>query len=620
MLTSKLRLTGTTGLGRMCCVISLTWLALGWAKPAFPADGPAQADSSVVAEAGAEGKPAAKMRLAPIIFRLGGNIGYDIEQRSVSGASPTLRQRIALTLQGKALTYIYKPYIALVRANLNFIASKNKFQDSSFANNSIWGDTGLYLVPYSRYPFEARISKSENYSGQGLGSLGYQTTRLDLSQRYTPKEGKERYQLGYIRSKSEDNTPEVFRQSEINFSFGSNRFMSNTILADGFRQRYTRQYNGDSSQYNQLVAQHKYVPSSQFTVGNNAILRSTYEYTKLGPVISRNRELNNTTSYQPKMSRYTLLGTARVNYVDYQSNDSVTYSRTANANLAVNYRLSQYITLSASGNANVRENESTKVISLTTIQSANANYPLASFDLDSYHYSSRVNGSISNRTSSSRQPNTLVGSESGSVQTVSVNPGHSLSSRFFLGKGILNLRFDQMFLATESTRSQAVARLTHSATANLRRSNTSLTLTGQDSRSLNNAQDTFQYINLSGSVTEEINSQSSFSGTFLVQTTRQISSTSPDSTTRTNSSVNLHYIHNRAFNISRLSFDSSLRAYSQSTLPVLAASPDNQGPVDWENLFSYRVGLLTADFKVVLSKEGDGRSRSLIWFAVKRYF
>jgi hypothetical protein len=619
MLTSKLRLIGTTGVGRMCCVISLTWLAFGWATPAFPADGAAEADSPVVA-AGTADKPAAKMRLAPIITRVGGNIGYDIEQRSASGSSPKLRQRIALTLQGRALTYIYKPWIALVRANLNFIVSKNKYQDSSFANNSIWGDTGLYLVPYSRYPFEARITKTENYSGQGLGSLGYQTTRLDLLQRYTPKEGKERYQLGYIRSKTEDNTPEIFRQSELNFSIGSSRVISNTLLMDGFRQRNTRQYNGDSSQLNQLLARHRYAPSSEFNVNNNAILRSSYEYTQMGPAISRNRELNSVTSYQPKKARYTLLGAARVNFVDYESNNNASFARTANANLGGNYRLSQYIILSASGNATVQENSSNRTTSLTTYQSANANYPLASFDLDTYHYNSRVSGSISNRTSTSRRSGTLVGGEAGSTQTVSINPSHSLSSRISLGKGTLNLRFDQMFNASESTRSQAVARLTHSATASLRRSNTSLTFTGRDSRSLNSAQDTFQYVGLNGSVSEEINRQSSFSGAVSVQSTRQISTTSPDSITRTISSINLQYLHSRAFNIPKLSFASNLRAYSRATLPVLAASPDNQGPVDWENEFTYAVGLLTANFKVVLSKEGDGKSRSLIWFAVKRHF
>ncbi len=620
MLTSKLRLIGTTGAGRMCYVISLTWLALGWANTAFPADDSAPADSAVSAEAGTSAKPAAKMRLAPIIFRVGGHIGYDIEQRSVSGSSPTLRQKIALNLQGRALTYIYKPWIAMVRANLNFIASKNKYQDSSYANNSIWGDTGLFLVPYSRYPFEARVTKTQTYSGQGLGSLDYQTTRLDLLQRYTPKDGKERYQVGYIRSKTEDNTPEIFRQSEWNFSIGSNRFKSNTLLMDGFQQRNTQQHNGDSSILNQVLAQHRYVPSSQFTVNNNGIMRSSYEYTQMGSSIYRNRELNNVTSYQPIKARYTLLGTARVNFVDYSFNNNSSYSRIANANLGGNYRASQYVTLSASGNVTVKEDASNRTTTLTTSQIANANYPLASFDLDNYHYNSRVGGSIANRTNSSRQKGALATWESGSVQTVSISPGHSLTGKFIFGKGFLNLKFDQMFQATESTRSQATARLTHSAMAGLRRENTSLTLVGRDSRSMNSAQDSFQFIGLNGSISEEINRQSSFLGNVSVQSTRQISTTRPDSITRTNSSVNLHYIHRRAFNIPRLSFDSSLRAYSQATLPVLAASPDNQGPVDWENSFSYIVGLLTADLKVILSKEGDGKSRSLIWFSVKRYF
>ncbi|MFZ5522952.1 MAG: hypothetical protein ACOY9D_02560 [Pseudomonadota bacterium] len=600
--------------------MSLTWLAFGWAYPAFPADEPATVNPPASAEAGAVAKPAAKMRLAPISTRLSGNIGYDIEQRSTSGASPTLRQRIALNLQGRAITYIYKPWIAQVRANLNFIASKNKFQDNSTSNNSILGDTGLFLVPYSRYPFEARITKTQNLSGPGLGTLDYQTTRLDLLQRYAPKEGLERYQLGYNRNKTEDNAPELFRQSEWNFSLGSNRFASQTLLMDGFRQRNTQKNHNQSLQLNQVTAQHRYTPSSQFTVNNNAILRSSYEFAPQNTNILRNRELNNVTSFQPLKAPYTLLGAARVNFSDYQSNQNSTYTKFVNASLGGNYRMSQYITLSASGSVSVSENNSGRSNNLSTYQSATANYPITSFDLDSYHYSSRVNGAITNRTSSSKPSGSSASWQTGSTQTVSVSPSHSLSRRIMLGKGTLDLRFDQMFQATESTRSQAIARLIHSATANLRRDKTSLSLNGRDSRSLNSAEDTFQFLGLNGSIAEEINRNSTISGSLSIQSTRQISASTPNSTTYTSSSANLNYNHRRAFNVSRLSFDSSLRAYSRAPLPVLAASPKNQGPVDWENSLSYVVGLLTADFKVILSKEGDGRSRSLIWFSVKRYF
>lgn len=615
MLISKLRLIRTTGAGRRYCVISMTWLAFGWVSPAFPADTPAPA------ETGPAVKPASSLRLSPIVTRFGGNIGYDIEQRSISGASSTLRQRIILNLQGKAITYISKPWIALVKANIHFTATKNKFEDSSSSSNSVWGDTGLFLVPYSRYPFEAIITKTQNLSGPGLGSLTSQTTRLDLSQRYNPKDGKERYQVGYNRSKTEDNAPELFRQSEWNFNMGSSRFKKQTIQIEGFRQHNTRQNNSQSSLLNQATVEHRYLPSAELSLNNNAILRNTYEYLSSGSILSRNREVNSIMSFQPSQAPYTILGTARVNLADYDyQQNPPSYTNTANANLGGNYRPSTYITLSASGNVNVTEKDSVRSRSVYTYQSASANYPIASFDLGGYHYSSRFNSTISNRTSSSYRPNTLVGSQSGSVQTVSVSPSHSLSRGIMLASGKLDLRFDQSFLATESTSSQAIARLTHSAMANWRRANTSLRLSARDSRSLNSTQDTFQYINLDASVSEEINRNSTLSGLLSVQTTRQIGRVLPDSITTTSSSAALHYSHRRAFNVPRLIFDSDLRAYSRASLPVFAASPNNQGPVDWENTLSYVIGRLVADFKVVMSKEGSGKSRSLIWFSVKRYF
>jgi len=67
-------------------------------------------------------------------------------------------------------------------------------------------------------------------------------------------------------------------------------------------------------------------------------------------------------------------------------------------------------------------------------------------------------------------------------------------------------------------------------------------------------------------------------------------------------------------------FISSFQAYSKSPIPVLQASPIDQGPITWENTLTYTIGKLISEFKIYLSKEGDGRSSSLIWFSIKRYF
>jgi hypothetical protein len=616
MLTAKPRWGKSTSASRKYGAITLAWLAFGWARLGFPAEG------APTEPAPAEKRPSS-WRMAPIGANWGGSIGYDIEQRSLNYGNPILTQRFGLDLKGKAVTYISKPWIALVKGNLDFITYKSKVYDSSTTNSSILGDIGLFLLPYSRYPFEAILTKNNNLTGPGFGSLTSQNTRLDLTQSYAPRNKFETYRINLYRSLSENHDADNYRLDGVNLNFNTSRLYRQSLNIDGTRDNGIRLKNDSKYQYSNVELDHRYTPNNKLTVYDYGIVTSRYQQT---PEITdgfRIRELSSTFTLRPP-ARYYLIGTARIYENDYYNPSGDSRRRTANGNLAYNYTLSQYIYFYANANANVIDSGSERRQSLTTSQSATANYPLASFNLDAYLYNSRISAVIRNVTRSTTVTGTSTQVDKGSTQIFSLTPSHSLGRDFFLGNGRLNLGIGQSITLTEATRGNTSSFFTNSATAYWQHrqgsSNTSLRTSFRDTRPLNNAQNSFQFINFGGSISEALSRDSMFTGAIDMQSTRQSSMMSSTSVVFTSSNLSLNYNHLRAFGVRRLTFNSNLNAYSRAPIPVMQASPVDQGPVTWENTLSYTIGRLITDFKVYLSKQGDGSTTNFIYFSVKRYF
>ena len=601
----KLNIVRAIGADRGYSVIILACLAFGCVRPAFPAE----------------------LKLAPIATRTVGSVSYDIEQRSIDGGSPSLRQRAVLNVRNKAITYISQPWLAQVKSDVSIAFSKNKINTQSSSSQRLSGNIGLDLVPYSQYPFSAALSRSQNYQGHGFGSLTSQTTRLDLTQRLVPRRTPESYQLGYNLLQSESfNPPEIYTSSVIDFSMLSSRFKDGTLKLNAVRRRDKQRYSAASHLANQANVEYRYLPSSEFSWENNAYLKTSIVSTERQYDKDRSREANSTMRYRPRNKAYSGIATARVHALNYDSLYGSAHTRIGNANVSGVYRISQHYNFSASGNISIQESESQRSTNLSATQALSANFSLASFDVDGYHYSSRLSGSISNSSSSNSTRNSLSSPgynttvRSGSQQNASLSPSHSLSRTTLLNGGSLRIRFDQSLSLSEGTSSQARARLTHGATANWKRKIVSISLTGRDSRSLNSNQESFQFFNFNLNASNELTRYSTISASISIQATRQINTGLTSSRSDSNSAAIAHYGNTRTFSIPRMSFNSDLRAYSRSAIPVLASSPSEQGPITWENILSYTVGKLVTDFKVALSKESDGSSQSVIWLSLKRYF
>ena len=613
MLIAKPRWNKSTIANRKRNVIILACLASSWMHPAFSAD-------SSTSDAVPAKKRASSWQLAPIATNWGGSIGYDIIQRSNSSSNPVTQQRIILNLKGKGITYISKPWIALVKGTIDFTAYKMRIADSSSSNNNIGGDIGLYLLPYSRFPFDAILSKRESFSGPGFGSLGSQTTRLDLAQRYAPRNKKERYSLTGYRAETVSTAEYSYSSYGYAIAFDTTRLRKQTLSINGTRDYSTRYIDDSKLQFSHFKVDHRFVPTKEISVTSYGSLTSRREYQQ-GTDSNRNRELNSTVIYRPQAPYYAI-GSARLNVYDAGGGSQ---KRLANGNLGFSYKASQHIRLYASANANAYKSDTETKQTLSTTQTVSAGYPLASFSLVGWRYSSRISGSIINSTRNSTvTTSTDSSTESSSRQSVSVSPSHGVSRGFPLNGGMFSLSLSQSVSLSESTNSQATGSLGHSAAIGWRRSqgtsNTSINLSGRDSRSLKNTQNSTQFVHLSANITETINRDSKLTGTLAIQSTRSTNVDSTTSLNSTNSNASLTYNHLRAFGIRRLIFSSNLSAFSSAPLPVMQAPPSDQGPIAWDNTLSYTIGKLTSSLKVSLYKQGDGKTSSYIWFSLKRYF
>lgn len=618
-------------------------LACAWASPAFPADAPAPGvpiapatqgsddasldsqppDAAMLPDMGetAPATPAAdasaapassSLRLAPIAIRVGGNLGYDIQQRNSKGGNSRLSQRLVLNLRGKANSYISRPWIAKVNGELGLTSSKNKFDDIGSSSNLLAGIAGVDLVPYSRYPFQARLSRNQTYSGPGIDAPVSQNTRLDMNQAYTPWHKLDSYHAIYYYDIAESQNSKN-RQTGFDLSGETRRFKNQPISSEISRDAEIRD-NGGNNRQTRVKLQHSYSPGAGMSLDNNASMASSYDYEILTASSSRIRELNSTLTWQPNPSSpLTMIGSARVNAVDLGVDARSSHSGTYNAYASANYRHSQYLNMSASGNVNVLETDTARIKKASTTENIAASYPLASSKLGDYAYGSSIGGGLSNITDAT-----------GSRQTLSLSPNHFLNRGMDWGGGKLTQSFSQGWNLSDSTDSKASSRISHAGSLSWSRtrdkSTTNWTLNGRDSRSLSKTQDSVQNFDFTGSVNEEISRYSTLRGQLAIQSSRQLRTETPSTLVYTNSNASLQYGHQQAFGIPRLIFSSGLHAHSRAALPVAVGTPQEQGPISWESTLSYTVGRLVTNFWLSMSKESNGSTQSLIALSLKRYF
>lgn len=560
-----------------------------------------------------EGKRLLPFQLAPIRYRVEGNIGYSMQRQTI-GASKYTTQSLSTTVNTSANSFIWQPWFAQVNGNLGLGFNTTKSTGSKSDSTSISGNGVLSLLPSSRFPFEAHLGRSDSRQSSGLGaaSTSYQMTNFGLSQRYRTMSGDSHYMAGYDRNLWQGSDSESDKQDQFRIETSHQLAQGQTLGISGDSMRNVRQSSNQSTLVNILTAHHHYRPAPAFSVESLANLNNTnYHLTQTNSSTSY-MQLSSSAFWRSADKPLIMNGGVRLFGFNSTSTTSTTSTafraQSANANVGANYDLSRHAKLNGSGNVNVTDSNGSQ--SVTTNQSVGASYLWDPLKFGAYSYTRSASGNFSNSTS-----------PSGGAQSISLGPGHGLGRNMGLGGGMLAINMGQSSSLGMNSSGPSTLNLTHNGSLawslSKDQKTTQLHLSASDSRTLSGMQGFFQLLNMQATLNENLSRNASWNGNLTMQVTRQKTASTPILTTAT-SSADLSYRHQRAFNVPRLRFTSELRIYSDALLPVLA-TPDQQETRSWENRLDYSIGRLQLRSSVRLA-EVNKVGQSLIWFSMNRSF
>ena len=232
--------------------------------------------SPAAASADATAEPVAKrsfpLQLAPIEFEVGGNIGYSMQHQSIGTSKYTI-QSLNANVNAIANTFIWQPWFAKVSGGLGLGFNTSSTMTGESSGNIVTGNAIFSLLPFSRFPFEARFSRSDSRQNSELGaaSPAYQTTRYGLTQRYRPLSSSAQYMVGYDHDSWESTNLDKSKQDTFRAET-TQQFTNQTLRISGDSTRTEQPRTNQSTLVNNLVSQHSYRPDPAFSVESLASL------------------------------------------------------------------------------------------------------------------------------------------------------------------------------------------------------------------------------------------------------------------------------------------------------------------------------------------------------------
>jgi hypothetical protein len=606
---------------------------------------PPSAPEAAPPKAGAAGAPALAGAAEPVEsgwfmppVRFGGVLSYNL-RRDMSDENTRTQQGVNATVQASTGTYIWQPWFARLDGTLGVTMSRDSSSGDntdSGASKSIFvtGSGQLTVLALSPYPFEAHFERNDSRVSNDLSiANGYASQRYGFTQHYFRPAGGNAM-LGWDRSTQTSDLTGRDKQDTLSLdlahSLGDHR-----LHLTGNGTWNTHELSGEEAVQKNLNLQYNYAPSPSFSVDTTANASRSGYHLQQGDNDSRVMQLSSLAFWRPADQKMTVTGGARLFALQNDSSFNDTFGggstngariRNANANLGVNYDLSQFTRLNASANVNQVDNNGVKTSS--TDQTVGASYQPASIELGKYRYNWSTSGSATNRTGeldAGRQFSAQLTHNIGRTfrldggSAIGVDASQALSAT--AGTGINNGGINNDGLNNDGGTS--TKRLTHSASVSwdLARETGSaqVRLSASDSRELGGRREFFQLINLQASSDLPTGQFSSWSGNLTVQAVRQSSNTFVDlgapvpTTTLANqepkrgyelsSGASLTYQNQRMFGVRRLRFVSDLRLNSQALLPLLGSVRD-QETAAWDNRFDYAIGRTQLRLSAIIARNG----------------
>ncbi len=623
MLRSKQIKNGSTEVNRLSSVVLVTGLIFGWSQSAFSSEPP-------------------HLQLAPIQFisGVGGNIGYIFQSTRVGSYSAS-QQSLGgnVNLSVAARSYLWQPWFSRVSAALGVsmsaaIAQSSNSPSTQSGGTALTGEASLNMLPYTRFPFSARIYRNETQANGFLSGINsnYINSGFDISQNYRSLDGRFDSITSYGRSTNRQGsaTPENISDQLNIYLTAQPLYSTQTFNVVGVLSNVYRPLREERNLMDTLVANHRYQPNSIASVSSvlNLIKSTNIITPALGPQQKydyKAQQFSSFASWRPEGNPLTLTSSARL-FRSNSRNNGILASEfnDTNLNLGANYAWSNLLRMY--GSVNINDNSGVQTISTAAALTAQKGFgERNSTTLGGFRYTRYVGASLGNQTTTTNSQNQ---SATTSVQQLGVNAGHGLSKSTTLGNGRFGTDLNQGLSTTVSTRGSPSTHLNHNGSLTWSRSEgketSMVSLRAADSRTLSNPQNFFQLINLQASRNERLALNQSLVGNLTMQASRS-GSKGVSTPFIGSSSADLTYRHERLFTVKNLSFYSTLKIQSKDI--VLSKNATNQqdsttqdhANVSWENNLDYFIGRLKLNLNARIM-EANNTIQSSLFFSMNRSF
>ena len=623
MCRSKRVKNESTEVKRLSSLVLVTGLIFSWSQSAFSSEPP-------------------HLQLAPIqlISRVGGNIGYSFQGTRVgsfSASQQSLGGNVNLTVAARS--YLWQPWFSRVSGVLGVGMSAAINQSSNSpttqtTGTSLTGETSLNMLPYTRFPFTARIYRNETLTnGFLIGSnSNYINSGFDIIQNYRSLDGRLDSTTSYGRSTNRQGsaTPNNITEQVNIYLTAQPLYSPQTFNVVGALSNIYRPLRGERNIMDTLVANHRFQPNSSASV--SSILNLIKSTNIITPAFGRQQkydykaqQFSSFASWRPEGNPLTLTSSARLFRSNSRNNGLLASEfNDTNLNLGANYAWSNLLRLY--GSVNINDNSGVQTISTAAALTAQKGFgERSSTTLGGFRYTRYVGASLGNQTTTTNSQNQ---STTTSVQQLGLNAGHSLSKNTTLGNGRLGTDLSQGLSTTISSRGSPSTRLNHNGSLTWSRSagkeTSMVSLRAADSRALSNPQNFFQLINLQASRNERLALNQSLLGNLTVQASRS-GSKGVSTPFIGSSSADLTYHHERLFKVKNLIFYSTLKiqnkdiVLSKSAASQQDSTTQDHGNVSWENNLDYFIGRLKLNLNTrVLAT--NNIIQSSLFFSISRSF
>jgi hypothetical protein len=551
---------------------------------------------------------------------------YDVARRE----NAATRDQHLAHWQGRALTYLWQPWIVQLEGTLGLSRARGSVAQTSTENTIITGGFITSVFPQSRFPLRAFYERRDSRINTDDVDQDLVTTTYGFLQQYSFDRGG-RMALEYRGADSEslriDGIRDFRKFDSDLWRLSVNRAMKQNIFNfEGVRRDFSGGLTGNAEQQNLLTLRHRFRTSERFFIEDTTIFNDTK--TIIDPMDAHRSflQFNGAANWRPATKKpFLLIGRVFAQFNESGPDGMQTTSERQNVVLTANYQMTSNLRVLGDFGAVSSEVEDSERTS-SYYQRFRATYTGNPVYFQSMRYNWGGFAQVGNRRFPRHDGDDRI-------QDWGAGLNHALSYNATLdGYRQLQVGVSQSAEAYSDTAIRRDRALIHGAHASLNRQNgrrsSYARLSFTDRRTSGNRSNVFQLVTLQYSATTQVNRKRSWSGGVSIQ----YSNTSTDMLNhmeRRNQNVtygaDLNYTERDLFGVTQLNFFSDLRLLS-SNLVNEEMRPDfemetttDRENMGWRNELTYRIGLL--EFRLLASAfVVDDDWRSQYFFGVRRYY